>query len=78
MIRVRASYAASQLTTPKSGKGPRVPMAPDVAASLAKLGSRPDFIGDEDQVFPDERWAQLTGPFRCLSLRRLYVSCRRS
>ena len=37
-IRVRASYAAGQLTTPKSGKVRAVPMAPDVAAALARLG----------------------------------------
>ncbi len=37
-IRVRASYAAGQLTTPKSGTVRAVPMAPDVAGALAKLG----------------------------------------
>ncbi len=41
-IRVRASYAAGKLTTPKSGKVRAVPMAPDVASALAKLG---DAIG---------------------------------
>ncbi|MDQ6841859.1 MAG: tyrosine-type recombinase/integrase, partial [Actinomycetota bacterium] len=39
-IRVRASYAAGQLTTPKSGKVRAVPMAPDVAAALARIGQR--------------------------------------
>ena len=39
-IRVRASYAAGELTTPKSGKVRSVPMAPDVAAALARLGHR--------------------------------------
>ena len=39
-IRVRASYAAGKLTTPKSGKVRAVPMAPDVASALAKLGDR--------------------------------------
>ena len=36
-IRVRASYAAGQITTPKSGKVRAVPMAPDVASALARL-----------------------------------------
>ena len=35
-IRVRASYAAGKLTTPKSGKVRAVPMAPDVASALAQ------------------------------------------
>ena len=39
-IRVRASYAAGQLTTPKSGKVRAVPMAPDVASAIARLGQR--------------------------------------
>jgi integrase len=39
-IRVRASYADGALTTPKSGKVRSVPMAPEVAAALAKLGHR--------------------------------------
>jgi integrase len=38
VIRVRASYAAGALTTPKSGKVRSVPMAPDVATALAQLG----------------------------------------
>ena len=40
VIRVRASYAQGHLTTPKSGKVRSVPMAPDVASALAKLGQR--------------------------------------
>ena len=34
------SYAGGQLTTPKSGKVRSVPMAPDVAEALARLGQR--------------------------------------
>jgi integrase len=68
VIRVRASYAGGQLTTPKSGKVRAVPMAPDVAAALAKLGSRPDFISDEDQVFPGQWGGFLDGS----ALRRRY------
>ena len=52
LIRVRASYSARQLTTPKSGKVRSVPMAPDVAAALARLGQRDRFASDDDLVFP--------------------------
>jgi integrase len=45
-IRVRAGYAANQLTTPKSAKVRSVPMAPDVAAAIARLGLRPRGCGD--------------------------------
>ena len=37
-IRVTASYTRGQLTTPKSGKVRSVPMAPEVAQALARLG----------------------------------------
>jgi len=50
-VRVRASYAAGHLTTPKSGKVRAVPMAPDVASALALLGNRGRFTGDDDFVF---------------------------
>ncbi len=50
-IRVRASYSAGQLTTPKSGKVRSVPMAPDVAAAIARLGQRNEFVGKDDFVF---------------------------
>ncbi len=52
VIRVRASYSTGQLTTPKSGKVRSVPMAPDVASALAKLGRRQEFVSDDDLVFP--------------------------
>jgi integrase len=51
VIRVRASYAAGQVTTPKSGKVRSVPMAPDVAKALAELGARDYKTGDDDLVF---------------------------
>ncbi|HEX8743353.1 MAG TPA: site-specific integrase [Thermoleophilaceae bacterium] len=51
LIRVRASYAAGQVTTPKSGKVRSVPMAPDVAKALAQLGARGYKTGDDDLVF---------------------------
>lgn len=50
-IRVRASFSGGALTTPKSGKVRSVPMAPDVASALARLGQRPEWAGDDDLVF---------------------------
>jgi integrase len=50
-IRVRANYTAGQETTPKSGKVRTVPMVPQVAEALAKLGQRGHFTGDDDLVF---------------------------
>ena len=55
VIRVRASYAEGQLTTPKSGKVRSVPMAPDVAKALAGLGQRGGWTGDDDLVFTGRR-----------------------
>jgi integrase len=60
-IRVRASYAAGKLTTPKSGKVRAVPMAPDVASALARLGDRERFTGDDDFVFAGELGPPLDG-----------------
>jgi integrase len=53
-IRVRASYTAGNVTTPKSGKVRAVPLAPDVASALAQLGRRADWVADDDLVFPGE------------------------
>jgi integrase len=53
-VRVRASYSAGALTSPKSGKVRAVPMAPDVATALARLARRERWTGDEDLVFPGE------------------------
>jgi len=60
-IRVRASYAAGQITTPKSGKVRAVPMAPDVASALAPLSGRGRFTGDDDFVFAGEAGLPLDG-----------------
>jgi integrase len=68
LIRVRSSYAAGALTTPKSGKVRSVPMAPDVAEALAKLGRRPDWSSDDDLVFAGEWGRYLDGS----ALRRRY------
>ncbi len=67
-IRVRASYYAGALTTPKSGKVRAVPMAPDVAAALARLGDREHWVGDDDLVFAGEAGGYLDGS----ALRRRY------
>ena len=50
-IRVRATFAGGALTTPKSGKVRSVPMAPEVAAALAKLADRERSTSDDDLVF---------------------------
>jgi integrase len=68
VIRVRASYAEGHLTTPKSGKVRSVPMAPDVAAALAKLGQRELFTGDDELVFVGQTGSYLDGS----ALRRRY------
>jgi integrase len=54
LIRVRSSYADGVLTTPKSGEVRSVPLAPDIAEALAKLGHREYFTGDDDLVFCGE------------------------
>lgn len=51
-IRVVASYTERALSTPKSGRGRSVPMAPAVATALARLGQRKHFTAEDDLVFP--------------------------
>jgi integrase len=60
-VRVRASSYNGQLTTPKSGKVRAVPLAPDVATALAKLGDREHWVGDDDLVFAGELGGYLDG-----------------
>ncbi|MBO0768068.1 MAG: site-specific integrase [Solirubrobacterales bacterium] len=60
-IRVRSSFAGGQLTTPKSGKVRSVPMAPDVASALARLGGRDEFTSDDDLVFVSPVGSYLSG-----------------
>jgi integrase len=67
-IRVRNSYCAGNLTTPKSGKVRAVPLAPDVAGALAQLGQRQDWVGDDDLVFAGAAGDFLDGS----ALRRRY------
>ena len=64
-IRVRASYYKNQLTTPKSGKVRSIPMAPDVAAAMARLGRRERFTGDDDFVFANESGLPIDGEALC-------------
>jgi integrase len=73
VIRVRASYAAGELTSPKSGKVRSVPMAPAVASTLAALGRREDWVGDDDLVFVGETGSYLDGS----ALRRRYAAALR-
>jgi integrase len=68
VIRVRASYHEGVLSTPKSGKVRSVPMAPDVASALAKLGDRGDQVADDDLVFVGEGGGYVDGS----ALRRRY------
>jgi len=55
VIRVRRSYNVhGGVGTPKSGKVRSVPMVPDVATALARLGEREMFTADDDLVFAGE------------------------
>jgi len=67
-IRVRASYTLGALTTPKSGKVRAVPMAPDVAQALSRLGLREHWVGEGDLVFAGQAGGYLDGS----ALRRRY------
>ena len=68
-IRVRASYAGGQVTSPKSGKVRSVPMAPAVATALAGLGQRDRWTSDDDLVFVGTLGGHVDGS----ALRRRYV-----
>jgi len=69
-VRVRGSYSGGAMTTPKSGRVRSVPMAPEVAEALARLGTREHFTGDDDPVF-----IGLSGSYLDASaLRRRYVA----
>jgi len=60
-IRVTASFSEGSLTTPKSGRARAVPMAPEVAESLARLGQREMFTTEDDLVFPGLDGGHLDG-----------------
>jgi integrase len=71
-IRVSASFANRQLTTPKSGHGRAVPMVPQVAEVLAKLSQREYATADDDLVFPGDFGTYLDGS----ALRRRFVAAQ--
>jgi integrase len=61
VIRVRASYTNGHRTSPKSGKVRSVPMAREVAKTLARLGQRELFVDDDDLVFVGTTGGYLDG-----------------
>jgi integrase len=72
-VRVRASYSLGALSTPKSGRVRAVPLAPDVAAALARLAGRDWWTSADDLVFPGELGGYLDGS----ALRRRYLDALR-
>jgi integrase len=50
-LHVRLSYVRGVEAAPKSGKGRSVPLAPSLAAVLARLLQREEFTDDDDLVF---------------------------
>jgi integrase len=72
-VRVRASYSAGALTTPKSGKVRAVPLAPDVARAVAGLRTRGYLTGADDLVFVGDTGGYLDGS----ALRRRYKATLR-
>jgi integrase len=70
VLRVRASYAAGAVTSPKSGKVRSVPLAPEVAQALARLSGRGLFTSEDDLVFVGEGGGFLDGS----ALRRRYTA----
>jgi integrase len=75
VLRVSASYTEGQLTRPKSLKVRSVPLAPEVASALARLGQRERWTGDDDLVFPG-----VTGSYLDASAlyRRFVAAARRA
>lgn len=73
-LRVCGNYAKGALTTPKSGKARVVPMVPDVATALARLGQREHATGDDDLVFLGEAGGYMDAS----ALRRRYVSAQKA
>jgi integrase len=73
-IRVTASYTDGEMSTPKSGKVRSVPMAPEVAEALARLGQRDRFVGPDDLVFV----GQAGGHLDASALLRRYRAASRA
>jgi integrase len=74
VVRVRASFYNGSLTTPKSGKVRAVPLAPDVAVALKRLGGREDWVSQDDLVFASEVGGHMDGS----ALRRRYKTALRA
>jgi len=75
VIRVAGSYSEGHLTRPKSNKVRSVPMAPEVATELAKLGQRDRSTADDDLVFPGTTGAYLDAS---ALYRRFMAAARRA
>ena len=73
VIRVSESYANGELTLPKSGRGRAVPLVPEVATVLAKLGQRGYATAEDGLVFPSVGGTYMDGS----ALRRRYVAAQR-
>jgi integrase len=74
-IRVRGNYSHGEVVTPKSGKVRVVPMVPEVAQHLARLGQRERFARDDDPVFDND----VGGHIDASALRRRYAAaCKRA
>jgi integrase len=74
-IRVRANYSFGELVTPKSGKVRSVPMVPDVAQALARLGQRELVTAEGDPVFTGPAGGHLdAGALR----RRYHAAAKRA
>lgn len=72
-IRVRGNFSHGEIVTPKSGKVRVVPMVPEVAQHLARLGQRERFTGDDHPVFVND----LGGHIDASALRRRYAAAAR-
>jgi integrase len=74
-IRVRGNYSHGEVVTPKSGKVRVVPMVPEVAQHLARLGQRQRFARDDDPVFIND----VGGHINASALRRRSAAaCKRA
>jgi integrase len=71
-LRVSGSYSAGTLGMPKWGRVRSVPMVPEVASALARLGQRGHSTGDDDLVFVGERGGFLDAS----AMRRRYLRAR--
>lgn len=67
-LRVQGNFSYGEVVTPKSGHGRAVPMAPEVARVLARLGQRKPFTARDDFVFVSATGVNVDGS----ALRRRY------